>query len=73
MLISRNQMILDLIAHFREKCVYKNASQREAWGYLDDSIILANDIQESSWRTFFLREKNETDREPDILDRESIP
>ena len=57
MVISRNQMIIDLTAPFPEKYVYKNPSQREAWGSLDYSIILLDDIQESSWRTFFQREK----------------
>ena len=57
MSISRNQMILDLTAPFPKKSVYKNPSQREAWGSLADSIILPDDIQESSWRTFFLRGK----------------
>ena len=38
MVNSRNQIILDLTDPFLEKSVYKNPSQREAWGYLDDSI-----------------------------------
>ena len=50
--ISRNQMILDLTVPFPKKSVYKNPSQREAWGTLDYSIILPDYIQESSWRTF---------------------
>ena len=50
-------MTLDLTAPFPEKYVYKNPSQREAWGSLDYSIILLDDIQESSWRTFFLKGK----------------
>ena len=48
-------MILDLTAPFPEKSVYKNPRQREAWGYFDYSIFLTHDIQESSWRTFFLK------------------
>ena len=38
-----------------------------------DSIILPDNIQESSWRTFFLKGKRETDTEPDIPERESLP
>ena len=50
-------MILDLTTPFPKKYVYKNPSQREAWGSFDYSIILLDDIQDSSWRTFFLRGK----------------
>ena len=57
MVILRNQMILDLTAPFLEKSVYRNTSQREAWGSFDYSIILPNYSQESSWRAFFLRGK----------------
>ena len=32
MVKSRNEAILDLIAHLTEKYVYKFSSQREAWG-----------------------------------------
>ena len=37
------------------------------------SIILRDDIQESYWRSFFPKRKNETDTEPDIPDREALP
>ena len=45
-------MILDLTKPFPENSNYKNPSQREDWGYFDYSIILPDDIQESSWRKF---------------------
>ena len=70
---SRNQMILDLTAPLIEKSSYKDPSQREAWGSFDYSIILPHDIEESSWRTFFLRGKRETDTKPNILDSEALP
>ena len=78
MVNSRNQMILDLTTHFSEKPLYRDSSQSEAWGLpiylsLEDSIILPDNIQESSWRTFFLRGKRKADTEPDILDREALP
>ena len=57
MVKSRNQMIIDLTAHFLGKSATKNPSQREGWGSSDYSIILPLDIKESSWRTFFLRGK----------------
>jgi len=50
-------MILDLTAPFPKKSVYKYPSQREDWGYFDYSIILPDYAQESSWRTFFKRGK----------------
>ena len=76
--ISRNKMILDLTAPFPQKSVYKDPSQREAWGWsfyisLEDSIILHDNIQERSWRIFFLRGKRKTDTEPDIPYREALP
>ena len=57
MVISRKQMILDFTAPFHENSVYKDPSQREAWGSFYYSIILPDYSQQSSWRTFFLREK----------------
>ena len=57
MVISRKQMILDLTAHFLEKFVYKDPNQREDWGSFDYSIILPYYSQESSWRAFFPRGK----------------
>ena len=74
-------MILDLTAPFFEKYVYKDPIQREAWGpiypsiYLsfEESIILLDNIQGSSWRTFFLRGKIRIHTEPNIPDRESLP
>ena len=59
MVKSRNQMILDLTTPLTEKSTYKNPSQREAWGYFCDSIILLDYFQESSWRTFFLERKRD--------------
>ena len=35
-------MIIDLTAPFPEKSVYKNPSQRDAWGSFDDSKIIPN-------------------------------
>ena len=60
--ITINEMILDLTTRFPENFVCKDSSQREAWGLpiylsLEDSIILPDNIQESSWRIFFLRGK----------------
>ena len=66
-------MILDLTTPLTEKSAYKNPRQREAWGSFVHSIILRDYSQESSWRTFFLRGKKETDTEPIIPDRKSIP
>ena len=57
MVVSRNQMILDLTTPFLEKYVYKNPSQREAWGSFDYSKIPLDYSQEISWRTFFLSGK----------------
>ena len=57
MVISRKQMILDLTAPFLEKSVYKDPCQREARGSFDYSIILLDYSQESSWRAFFPRGK----------------
>ena len=51
-------MVLDLIAHFPKKYVYKDPSQREAWGSFDYSMILPGYSQESSWRAFFPRGKS---------------
>ena len=71
-------MILDFTAPFPKNSIYKDSSQREAWGLpiyvsLEDSIILPHNIQESSWRIFSLRGKRKTDTEPDIPDREALP
>ena len=57
MVISRKQMILDLISPFPKKCVYKDPSQRKAWGSFDYSMILPDYSRESSWRVYFLRGK----------------
>ena len=57
MVISRKQMIIDLIAYFLEKSIYKDPSQREAWGYFDYSMILPYYSQENSWSAFFPRGK----------------
>ena len=53
MVISRNQMILDLTAPFPENSIYKESRQREDWGLpiylsLEDSMILPDNIQEIS-------------------------
>ena len=56
-----------------ENYAYKNPIQREAWGPFYYSIIVPDYSQESSWRTFFLREKKRIDSEPDIPDREALP
>ena len=66
-------MILDLTAPFPENSDYKDTTQREAWGSFENSRILPNYSQESSWRTFFLKRKKETDTVPIILDREALP
>ena len=76
--ISRNQMILGLTAPFPKNSIYKYLSQREAWGlpiylFLENSIILPNNIQESSWSLFFLRGKMKNDTELDIPHREALP
>ena len=76
--ISRNQMILDLTTPFPKNHIYKDSSQREAWGLpihlsLKNSIIIPDNIQEISWRIFFLRGKRKIDTKPDIPDRESLP
>ena len=71
-------MILDLTASFPKNSIYKYLSQREAWGLpiylsLENSIILHDNIQESSWSVFFLRGKRKNDTELDIQHRESLP
>ena len=50
-------MILDLTAPFPEKSLYKDPSQREAWGSFDFSMILPDYSQESYWKAFFPRGK----------------
>ena len=50
-------MILDLTSPFPKNLVYKDPIQREAWGYFYYSTILPNYSQESSWRAFFPRGK----------------
>ena len=57
MVISRKQMILDLNVPFPKTFVYKYPSQRVAWRYFDYSIILPGYSQESSWRAFFPKGK----------------
>ena len=46
-------MIIDLTTPLTENSVYKDPSQREAWGSLPffGIIILPDYSQESSWRT----------------------
>ena len=57
MVISRKQMILDSTTPFHEKSIYKNPSKRETWGSFDYFMILRDYFEESSWRVFFPREK----------------
>ena len=73
MVISINEMILDLTTPLIENSSYKNPSQREAWGYIYYSTILPDYSEESSWRTFFLRGKMRLDSEPNIPYREALP
>ena len=64
-------MILDLTIHFLEKYSYKEPIQREDWGYFHYSMILPNYSQESFWRTYFPKRKEDTG--PVIPDREALP
>ena len=66
-------MILDLFAHFPKKSVYKNTSQREAWGTIELFDNSTSRYSREFLQNMFPKRKNETDMERDILDRESLP
>ena len=73
MAISRNQMILDLTAPFLEKSLYKNPSQREAWGSLDLFHNSTSRYSREFLENIFRKNKEETDTELEISDREALP
>ena len=52
-------MILDLTAPFPENFVYKNPSQRDAWGSFDDSKILPNLFSREFLENIFPKRKKE--------------
>ena len=66
-------MILGLTAPLTEKSTYQNPSQRDAWGSFCYSIILPDYSQESFWRTYFPKRKEDIDTGPVIPDREGLP
>ena len=72
MVTSRNQMILDLISPIPENYVYKNTSQREAWGTIELFDNSTSRYSREFLEIMFPKRKNETDTKRDIPDRESL-
>ena len=66
-------MILDLFAHFPKKYVYKNTSQREAWGTIELFDNSTSRYSREFLENMFPKRKKETNTECDIPDRESLP
>ena len=66
-------MILDLTTPSSEKSIYKNTSEREAWGRIELFDNSTSRYSREFLENMFPKRKKETDMERDIRDRESLP